>query len=513
RHEELGKSEERYRALFDHSKVPMLLIDPAHGDIVHANDAAQHFYGYDGATLERMSIDQINCMDPEAMAQAMRDANFQHRHHFYFDHRLADGRVVPVEVHSGPIEIDGRTLLYSIIHDITERVQAQQKADAAHQLLQDLAGHVPGVIYQFVLAPDGRMYFPYASQGAEPLFEVTPAQAAEDANVVFGRMHPEDLERVMASVAVSAQQLSPWASEYRVLLPRQGERWRSAVASPQRMADGGTLWHGFASDITEHKLAEKVQSEFARDFGSFLDKTSDFVYFKNHEGRMRFCSQSLADVFGYANWRDLIGKRDRELFPPASMADFANEEAAVFAQGLPLLNHINTYQDAQGRPGYVQTSRWPLFNEDGEVESIFGIGRDVTEVRQAQARIQLAANVFTHAREGIVITDAQGSIVDVNDAFCRITGYDREEAVGANSRILNSGRQDREFYSAMWQAIVQTGHWSGEIWNRRKNGEVYAEILTISAVCDNEQQVKNYVGLFTDITPMKEHQQQLEHIA
>jgi diguanylate cyclase (GGDEF)-like protein/PAS domain S-box-containing protein len=390
---------------------------------------------------------------------------------------------------------------------------ARLQADAARALLQNLSVHVPGVIYQFQLFPDGRSCFPFASHGMESIYEIDAAQVEQDAKPVFARLHPNDLERVAQSIQASAADLTPWVCEYRVVLPRQGDRWLGGVASPQRLADGSTLWHGFISDITDHKLAEKAQLDFNRDFGSFLDQTSDFVYFKNHEGRIRFCSQSLADVFGYAKWRDMLGKLDRDLFPQSAADNYVKDEAKVFIEGKPLLNRVNVYQDKHGKTGFVQTSRWPLFNEQGEVESIFGIGHDVTESRQAQENIQLAANVFTHAREGIVITDAKGLIVDVNEAFCRITGYCRDEILGANPRILNSGRQDADFYAAMWRAIVQTGHWSGEIWNRRKNGEVYAEILTISAVRDEEARVKNYVALFTDITPMKEHQQQLEHIA
>ena len=390
---------------------------------------------------------------------------------------------------------------------------ARLQADVSRKLLQDLSAHVPGVIYQFRMFPDGHSCFPFVSHGIECLYEVEAARVDQDATPVFDRLHPKDVERVSQSIQASAEALTPWVCEYRVVLPRKGERWLGGVASPQRLADGSTLWHGFISDITEHKLAEKAQLEFNSDFGSFLDKTSDFVYFKNREGRMRFCSQSLADVFGYADWRDMLGKLDRDLFPTSATDKFIKDEARVFAEGKPLLNRVNVYQDKHGKPGFVQTSRWPLFNELGEVESIFGIGHDVTESRQVQERVLLAANVFTHAREGIVITDAAGLIVDVNEAFCRITGYDRSEVLGANPRILNSGRQDAEFYAAMWLDLSQTGHWSGEIWNRRKNGEVYAEILTISAVCDEDEQVKNYVALFTDITPMKEHQQQLEHIA
>lgn len=138
---------------------------------------------------------------------------------------------------------------------------------------------------------------------------------------------------------------------------------------------------------------------------------------------------------------------------------------------------------------------------------------NITERKATEARLQLAANVFTHAREGILITDAQGAIIEVNDTFSRITGYGREEALGQNPRMLQSGRQSAEFYAAMWKQLIENGYWTGEVWNRRKSGEVYAEMLTISAVRDAHNATQNYVALFTDITSMKEQQHQLEHIA
>ncbi len=132
---------------------------------------------------------------------------------------------------------------------------------------------------------------------------------------------------------------------------------------------------------------------------------------------------------------------------------------------------------------------------------------------QAQHKLQLAASVFTHAREGITITTPEGTIVDVNDAFTRITGYAREEVLGKNPRILNSGRHGKEFYANVWQQLSDQGHWYGEIWNRRKNGELYPEMLTITAARDAHGKVGHYVALFSDITAYKAHEDQLEHIA
>ena len=144
---------------------------------------------------------------------------------------------------------------------------------------------------------------------------------------------------------------------------------------------------------------------------------------------------------------------------------------------------------------------------------IFGIVQDIGERKQTEARLQLAADVFSHVREGIMIADADGIIVEVNDAFTRITGFERSDAIGQSPRILKSGRQTPEFYAQLWQSLADQHYWSGEIWNQRKNGELYAQGLTISAVRDSLGRTQNYVGLFTDITRTKELQEQLQRIA
>ena len=149
----------------------------------------------------------------------------------------------------------------------------------------------------------------------------------------------------------------------------------------------------------------------------------------------------------------------------------------------------------------------------GKPMRMIGTNADITERKLAENKLKLAANVFSHAREGITITDAQGTIVDVNEAFTRITGYSHAEAVGQNPRMLSSGRQDKAFYEAMWLALTEQGHWSGEIWNRRKDGEVFAELLNISAVQEPNGETAHYVALFSDITAIKEHQSKLDRMA
>ncbi|GAB2883453.1 hypothetical protein GCM10027046_10000 [Uliginosibacterium flavum] len=140
------------------------------------------------------------------------------------------------------------------------------------------------------------------------------------------------------------------------------------------------------------------------------------------------------------------------------------------------------------------------------------VGALQAEARQRD-RDRLAATVFTHSREGIVIANADVRIVDVNEAFTRITGYSREDALGKNPRLLSSGQHSREFYVEVWRKLLGEGYWFGEFWNRRKNGELFVSQITISAVRGSRGEIQNFVSLFSDITPMKERQLQLEHIA
>jgi len=138
------------------------------------------------------------------------------------------------------------------------------------------------------------------------------------------------------------------------------------------------------------------------------------------------------------------------------------------------------------------------------------IVRDITERKRAEEHLRQAAVVYENITEGIVVTDAQGTILSVNPAFTRITLYPREEVIGSNPRILHSNRHDREFYAAMWGSLLESGCWQGEIWNRRKNGEIYPQWLNISAIQDERGRTTNYIGVTWDITELKASERRKE---
>ncbi|MES9924906.1 MAG: EAL domain-containing protein [Candidatus Thiodiazotropha endolucinida] len=154
-----------------------------------------------------------------------------------------------------------------------------------------------------------------------------------------------------------------------------------------------------------------------------------------------------------------------------------------------------------------------LRNEMGKSYRVVGVNLDITERRETEERLLLAASVFDHAHEGIVVTDPEERILEVNPTFTELTGYSRDEVIGQTPRVLKSGHHDTAFYKKMWIELKQRGFWRGEIWNRRKNGEIYAEFLTISTVRNPQDKVTHYVAVFSDITTLKDQQARLERMA
>ena len=135
------------------------------------------------------------------------------------------------------------------------------------------------------------------------------------------------------------------------------------------------------------------------------------------------------------------------------------------------------------------------------------------ERQHAEEKLHLAARIFDETHEGITITDANANIIDVNPAFCKMTGYSREEILGKNTRILNSGKQTTSFYKEMWKSLKEKSYWQGEVWNRKKNGVLYAQLMNVSTLLDEDGNITHYMGLFSDITVAKEQQKSLEMLA
>ncbi len=185
------------------------------------------------------------------------------------------------------------------------------------------------------------------------------------------------------------------------------------------------------------------------------------------------------------------------------------------AESAKLQGHKFDYRmiAADGRTIWMHDVVRVIPGENGKPQELVGVMLDITARKDAEARSRLTQQVFENTSEGILITDADQKILEVNHGFEEITGYAREEVIGRTPGFLNSGRHDPMFFKAMWDAVNQHGKWEGEIWNRRKSGEIYPEWLSLSAVHDENGTVTHYTAVFTDITARKESEQRLHFLA
>ncbi|MEI7430819.1 MAG: EAL domain-containing protein [Betaproteobacteria bacterium] len=247
-----------------------------------------------------------------------------------------------------------------------------------------------------------------------------------------------------------------------------------------------------------------------------LESAGEGICSLDAEGRPSFVNSAAAATLGYS-LKELVGKPSYAawygLHPDGSPRDQAESPIhRSLTQGIAHRVDDDYFQHKDGQFLPVAFTSSPIIDHRKVVGAVVTF-RDISERKQTEMSQRLSASVFANSYEGITITNADNLIIDVNPAFLRITGYSRDEVIGKNPGLLSSGRQGPEFYARMWESLKEHDFWQGEIWNRRKNGEVYAEMLSISLVRDNKGELQQHIGIFSDITYLKTHEAELNRIA
>ncbi|WPC66186.1 EAL domain-containing protein [Rhodoferax ferrireducens] len=289
------------------------------------------------------------------------------------------------------------------------------------------------------------------------------------------------------------------------------ERWLWTVLGGSALVFAGSAY--FLLRLRRsNRMLEALNTQVQRSQNQLqatFDAIPDPLFVLGLDGRYYDCRSSRADLLA-APAEDLIGKTVSDVLPP--------EAASICLSALREANEKGTstgkqfeLQLAHGRAWFELSVARKSVGQGQEPRFIV-LSRDITERKQAEEALRIAATAF-ESQEGMTVTDAQGAVLRINRAFTEITGYSADEVVGHNPRLLQSGRHDKAFYAAMWESIRRTGSWQGEIWNRRKNGEAYPELLSITAVKENGGIVTHYVGTFMDITRRKAAEDEIRNLA
>ena len=254
-----------------------------------------------------------------------------------------------------------------------------------------------------------------------------------------------------------------------------------------------------------HHLRELHQTQ--KVLNSLINASPDFICFKDGEGRWMTANESGLGLF-HLDAKTYQGNTDLQLaeqtlptFREAFHYCYASDQRTWLSNAMT--RDEESVPMPEGGTRTFDTYKIPLFNDDGSRHGLVVLGRDITERKKAEEQLRLAATLFESSSEGMLISDANNNIINVNPAFTQITGCTLDEVAGKNPSIFSAGRQDKQFYREMWHSLEKIGYWQGEVWNRRKNGETFAEWLTINLVFDDKGKVSRHLAFFSDITEKK----------
>lgn len=514
-------------------------------------------WGFDPRALERGEPPFADLMHPEDLprvaAEVDRHATLG-RDRFRQEYRLRKGQSDWrwVEDHTwierGP---DGAPVAYNgVLLDVTERKHAELGLELAASTVPALLESEPlSPLIQRVLERLGlgmgadrvyifEMHGPAQSLLASQRFEWCQAGIeAQLANpdlqdLPFAALFPRWLQLLRADRAVAGA-VADFPMEERALL--QAQQIQSLIVVPVSLR--GRLWGfvGFdAVACVRHwsSAEERVLRLTAAALGAAIEQERMVETLRESEQRNRLALESAGA--GTWEWRPgrpsvwsaeyyrILGL-DPDLHPPAYERwlksvhpdDRAWVDAAVARaqeSGAPLSIEYRI-QTPDLRSRWVQSVGRQRLDADGRIDGRIGILLDIDARKQAEERLRLSAAVIDSTRDGVVVTDLNAGIIAVNRAYCEITGYDEADLLGNNPRMLQSGRHDDRFFRDMWDSVRETGHWQGEIWSRRRNGEVFPEWLTISVVRDESGRPRHYVGVVTDISRLKQTEAELAKLA
>ena len=296
---------------------------------------------------------------------------------------------------------------------------------------------------------------------------------------------------------------NPRSYEFKILNKDGDERWAylsgSSIIYNDRPAGIISL-----IDITEKKKAEKNALDERKLLRTLIDNLPDTIYVKDQHCRKVIANPADLKVIGLETEEEAIGKTDLELYPDEIGLRGHLDDLKVIQRGEAVLNHQEVFCGGDGQKKWLLTSKIPIFDDAGNSSGLVGIGRDITEIKNAEEKIQKLSMSIEQSPSSIVITDVNGDIEYVNPKFTEITGYTAEEAIGQNPRILKSGHMPDEVYVQMWNTISSGEVWRGELLNRKKNGEFFWEWITMTSIKNEYDEIINYVAIKEDISLRKQ---------
>ena len=505
--QEKRASEEQLRAFYDLDIVGLAITSPEKG-WVRINDCLCKMLEYSEQELRGMTWAQLT--HPDDLAADIEQFNrvlANEINGYTLEKRFisSKGKIIYTRMVVRCVRKDGGEVNYvtAMVEDISDRKAAENILRESETRLR-LSQEVGGVgTWEADLVNNSQSW----SDNCIGILGFPPVSNPtwDDFLAV---VHPDDRQRVIDATQSHLERGTKYDVEYRAIDFNGNIRWMRSAGQAERDANGKpVVMRGIVQEVTErHESLHRIEQLLDQQTTILENRLVAMATVRDR--KIVWANLAYETLFGFGRG-ELVGVSPRELY--------LNEEDYK-AVGTAYSNIINDevirieheFVRKDGSHIWVDMSGMALNKETGEVLWVFV---DVTDRKRVEENLLITAGVFASSQEGILITDANNNIIEVNDAFTRISGYSHEDVLGMNPKVLSSGQQKKIFYSKMWQALKRDKAWRGEVWNKRKTGEIYVEMLSISVICDEEGKVLRYVGVFSDISHIKEHEAELRRVA
>lgn len=404
------------------------------------------------------------------------------------------GAAIPCYLTGVHIRYKGTPCILGIAVDISKRKQIEERLKTSEEQYRTLVANIPEVVW--TADSTGRLEF--VSPRVTDLFG-TPVAAAyqRGVSIFFDAVHSAERQTVTKLFTALFEKGESFDVECRVRR-RDGEWvWVHNRAVPSRKAAGELIATGLLSDITERKRAQEALLRMA----AIVESSEDAVVATSPDQIITEWNPAAERIYGYTR-KEAVGQALSLIVPPEWAHDLPAMTQALFERKSTEPLEVQQVTKA-GKRIDVFISTAVIKDHDGEIIGAVSIVRDISLRKRAEAKMRLQSAALNAAANGIVITDANGTIDWVNPAFTRMTGYSFEEAFGRTPSILRSGLQDISFYQRFWSTILSGHIWTGEITNRKKDGNTYSEEMTVAPVRAPSGEISNFIAVKQDITDRK----------
>ena len=506
RHSEFGR-QAILGGVIDRISDGVFLVDARSGAYVEANDRACEMLGLSREEILDRHVWEISTRLVDAAAWSAWTAEIARQTEAQAvnsEFRRGDGSLIPVALRIYAVN-EGDRLLHAVIFRDTS---ARLEIEAALREGERYYRHVIDSTVDGYFAMDPQRRFIEVNDTLCNLFGYPREEWLGQTPIAF------IAEESRAELIAQMQRIDTTDRRRYQLLARRkdGTIFPILLNNTTHRNEKGEIVgsFGFITDLTPIVEAQRAVAESERELRGILDDLQDTYYRTDQTGSIVRASRSVEQLLGYTAG-EMLGRKLADLY--CSQADREEFLARMRANGGHIVGGESRLRHKDGHELWVLTTAHFIHDAAGNVIGVEGTTRDNTRQRRAEEELRLAAKVFESSGEAIMITDARGGMMSVNQALSKVTGYAAAELIGHNASMLASDRHTQEFFSEMWRAMLDVGYWQGEVWNRRRNGEIFPVWLGISSVRDETGTITHFVGIFSDISERKATEAKIAFLA